>query len=160
MNTQLQNHKIMRATLMPNDVMNYDRLSYVGREGYVGKESYLDRESYVDRESSLAVLTICDSGMIRDCSRVCAELLGCAASKLTWQHISTFLPQLADIALVKGGKINPNLRFLSHAGHHFEAVGMSGVRFACELFFNEVENLSQHCLRIIIQPIAQGQAAS
>ncbi len=142
MNTQSQTHEFRQVTSIPNDRMNYDR------------------QSSVDRESNLAVLTLYDNGMIRDCSRVCAELLGCAASKLTWQHISIFLPQLADVALVNGERINPNLHFLSRIGHHFEAVGISGVHFACELFFNEVEILSQHCLRIIIQPITQGQAAS
>lgn len=141
MNTQSQTHEVMRATPISNDHMNYDQQS-------------------VDTESDLAVLTLYDNGMIRDCSRVCAELLGCATSKLTWQHISTFLPQLANVALVKGEKINPNLRFLSRIGHHFEVVALSGVHFACELFFNEVENLSQHCLRIIIQPITQVQTAS
>lgn len=103
--------------------------------------------------NNLAMLTLYDNGMINGCNRAGAELLGYAPDKLTWQHISKVLPQLGNVVLLQGERINPYLRFLSRVGHHFEVIGMGGVRFACELFFNEAENLSQHCLRIIIQPV-------
>lgn len=111
-------------------------------------------------EEITAVITLYDNGTICECNQAAGELLGCAPSKLTWQHISTFLPQLAENALMLGEKINPNLRFLSHIGYGFETIGFSGVHFACALFFNEVENFGRHCLRIIIRPMTQEYAAA
>lgn len=106
-------------------------------------------------EEITAVLMLYDNGVICECNNAAGELLGCAPSKLTWQNISTFLPQLSQTSLMQGERINPNLRFLSHIGYGFEMIGISGVHFACALFFNEVENFGRHCLRIIIRPIAQ-----
>jgi hypothetical protein len=104
-------------------------------------------------EKETAVLTLYDNGTIRECNQAAAELLGCAPANLTWQHISTIMPQLAESALMQGERVNPNLRFLSHIGYGFEVIGLSGVHFVCALFFNEVENFGRHCLRLIIRPI-------
>lgn len=111
-------------------------------------------------EEETAVLTLYDNGTIRECNHAAAELLDCLPSKLTWQHISTIMPQLAETTLMQGEKINPNLRFLSHIGYGFEVIGLSGVHFACALFFNEVENFGRHCLRLIIRPIQQPELAA
>ncbi len=111
-------------------------------------------------EEITAVITLYDNGTICECNQAAGELLGCAPSKLTWQHISTFLPQLAENALMLGEKINPNLRFLSRIGYGFEMIGFGGVHFVCALFFNEVENFGRHCLRIIIRPMTQEFAAA
>ena len=46
-------------------------------------------------EEITAVITLYDNGTICECNQAAGELLGCPPSKLTWQHISTFLPQLA-----------------------------------------------------------------
>ena len=148
MNIRSKHHLIAKATLISNNG--------TGSDNGTGADDL----SRIDAENKLAVLTLYDNGMIRDCNKAGARLLGCAPNKLTWQHISTIFPQLAEVALVKDERINPYLRFLSRIGHHFEVVSINGVRFACELFFNEVENLSQHCLRIIIQPIAQGRTTA
>lgn len=102
---------------------------------------------------NLPVLTIYDNGMIRSCSNAAIELLGCSLDKLRWRHISTFFPQLADMAIIQGGKINPNLRFLSHIGYSFDVINMRGVHIACALFFNEVEHFDRHYLRVIFRPV-------
>ena len=106
-------------------------------------------------EEETAILTLYDNGTIRECNQAAAELLDCVPNNLTWQHISIIMPQLAESTLMQGEKINPNLRFLSHIGYGFEVVGLSGIHFACALFFNEVENFGRHCLRLIIRPIVQ-----
>jgi nitrogen-specific signal transduction histidine kinase len=103
-------------------------------------------------EANSAVLTVLENGMILDCNKAGAELLGCESSKLTWQPISRLFPQLTDISLLLEKKVNPYLHFLSIAGHHFEAVGLNGVHFVCELVFNAVEELGNCCLRITILP--------
>lgn len=113
-----------------------------------------------DFESGIAVLTVYCNGTIRECNKAAATLLDCVPNKLTWQHISTIMPELAETSLMQGEQVNPNLRFLSHIGYGFEVIGLSGVHFACALFFNEVENFGRHCLRLIIRPIAQDLVAS
>ena len=109
-------------------------------------------------EEITAVLTLDDDGTIRECNKAAGELLDCTPHKLTWQHISKIVPEFAETALVQGGIINPNLRFLSHIGYQFELVGVSGVHMACALFFNEVEDFGKHCLRLIIRPVTQEYA--
>lgn len=106
-----------------------------------------------DAGLNLPVLTIYDNGIIRSCSKAAVELLGCSLDKLRWRHISTFLPQLADMAITKSGKINPNLRFLSRIGYRFDLINISGVHIACALFFSEVEHFDRHYLRVIFRPV-------
>ncbi len=104
-----------------------------------------------------AVLTLLENGMILNCNLASASLLGCDPNNLTWQPISRLLPQLADLALVLDGKINPYLKFLSVVGHRYEVRAMNGAHFASELFFSEVEEFGRHCLRIVMQPVRHGQ---
>ncbi|MGB4813348.1 MAG: hypothetical protein WBP13_12825 [Methylophilaceae bacterium] len=107
----------------------------------------------------MAVLTLDENGTICECSTA-ADLLGGSHSKIVWQHVSKIVPQFAETALVSGGIINPNLKFLSHIGYQFELVGFSGLHIGCALFFNQVENFGRHSLRMIIRPASQGYALS
>lgn len=110
--------------------------------------------------NDLALLTLDINGVIKDCNKAGADLLGCEPSKVTRLNISKFLPRLGEVALLKGERVNPYLRFLSRVGHQFEIIGIGGARFTSQLFFNEAENQGPHCLRIIIQPIGTGTALS
>jgi len=128
---------------------------------YVDFSKVSQNNAYLCRsEQETAVLMLYDNGTILDCNQAAAELLDCTPSKLTWQHISTIMPQLTEATLMQGEKINPHLRFLSHIGYGFEVIALSGVHFACALFFNEVESFGRHCLRLIIRPMTQDFAAS
>ena len=102
-----------------------------------------------------AMMTLLENGMDLNCNQAGASLLGRDSSKLTWQPVSSLLPQLADLALLVDKKINPYLKFLSVVGHRYEVRVMSGAHFARELFFSEVEEFGRHCLRIVMQPIRQ-----
>jgi hypothetical protein len=106
-------------------------------------------------EDDFAVLTLFDDGVIRDCNMACTKLLCCDSNNLIWQHISMFLPQLGDVELVDGERINPTLRFLSRIGHHFEVIASDGNRFLSAVFFNDVQDFGRHCLRIILKPVSQ-----
>jgi hypothetical protein len=119
-----------------------------------------NKQSDVNGEENTAVLTLCDNGTIFECNNAAGALLDCVPSKITWQHISTILPQLEEIALMQGEKINPNLRFLSRIGYTFEVVSVSGTHFTSAVFFNEVETFGRHFLRIILRPVLLEQAAS
>ncbi len=146
MNTQLQNHQIKHEV----PVNGYD----AKMKNAVIEHSELGNLRLVNTENELAVLTLDDSGMIRDCNMASAKLLGCASNILIWQHISKFLPQLSNLTLVDGERVNPHLRFLSRIGHHFEVITTSGTRFFSAVFFNDVEDFGRHCLRIIFQPVS------
>lgn len=108
-------------------------------------------------EDSMAVLTLTDKGMIRECSVAAGRLFGCQPSQLVWQHISMLLPQLAKTVLMQGEQINPRLHFLSRIGHRFEVTCANGAGFASKLFFNSVENSGRHCLRVIIRPAEEDE---
>ncbi|HEY0843247.1 hypothetical protein [Methylotenera sp.] len=122
-------------------------------QGMIPSNLLIRHDQYEDTGLNLPELTIYDNGMIRSCSKAAVELLGCSFDKLKWRHISIFLPQLSEIAITKGGQINPNLRFLSHIGHHFDVVDMQGAHITCALFFNEIECSGKHYLRVIFRPV-------
>jgi len=108
---------------------------------------------YYQSEEDLAFLTLDDDGLICECNKAAAILLDGAPNSLTWQPISKFLPWLKETPLMLGKSVNPTLRFLSRIGYSFEVIGMGGIHFACTLFFNEIESLGRHHLRLIFRPI-------
>ena len=114
-----------------------------------------EHASLCPSEKMTAVLTLDENGTIFDCNQAAAKLIDCVPSRLKWKHISKVIPEFAETALVQGGIVNPNLRFLSHIGYQFELVGLNGVHIACALFFNEVEDFGRHCLRMIIRPVTE-----
>lgn len=111
-----------------------------------------------DYKNASAVITLLQNGMILACNKACGDLLGVAPEKIIWQPISRLLPQLADISLILDNKINPYLKFLSVAEHHFDLVTTNGSHIVCELFFSVIDELSKCCLQITLQPFKQRQA--
>jgi len=111
-------------------------------------------------EEDMALLTLYENGLIRDCNNACIKLLGCEFDKLCLQHISIFFPQLSQIFLVDKKSINSHLLFLSRVGHYFETVNMNGTHFCCRLFFNEIEEFGRHYLRVIVRPVIQEHAST
>jgi len=100
----------------------------------------------------MAELIINNGGMICHCNQEAGVLLNSIPRRINWLNISTILPQLKNVELVKKGTINPDLRFLSRIGHQFEVVAMNDRSFASKLYFNEVEYFGRHCLRLIMRP--------
>ncbi|HQS81043.1 MAG TPA: PAS domain-containing protein [Thiobacillus sp.] len=84
----------------------------------------------------LAVLTLNDQGMIRDCSRACEQVFGYPPEELAGRHVSMLLPQLPDTDLVQEGRINARLAHLCHCAVAFQARRRDGRCFASELFIN------------------------
>ena len=104
-------------------------------------------------EKAVATLTLHSNGMVRTCNQAGGELLGFSVREIIGQHITQLLPQLKKFELVQDKLVNPYLRFLSRIGYHFEVVSKSGVCFSSEVFFNDIEYLGRHYLRVIIRPI-------
>lgn len=84
----------------------------------------------------LAVLTLNDQGVIRDCSRACEQVFGYLPEELAGRHVSLLLPQLPDTDLVQEGRINARLAHLCHCAVAFQARRRDGRWFASELFIN------------------------
>lgn len=99
-----------------------------------------------------AVLTLDDTGMIRDCNRAGEALFKYRRSELVWRHVSILLPQLADMKLMQDGQPNPRLRFLCRVGRRFQAVTHDMEHFASELFFNVLEKAGRKQLLLIVRP--------
>ena len=94
-----------------------------------------------------------DKGIVLDCSQAAEKLFDCSAKELAGQHITRLLPKLIGINLVRGKRANPYLSYLSRIGHRFEVMSMNRTRFTSELFFNDMEYLGRHFLRVIIKSV-------
>ena len=116
-------------------------------------ETPLARSSEAEEEP--AVLTVDVNGLIRNCNKAAGKLMGCASSRLVWQHVSSVLPLLSETALMQNGHINPRLRFLSRIGHHFQLAMPSGRNESGQIFFNDLESAGRHIVRLIIYPDAR-----
>ncbi len=134
--------------------MTLDKLQSSESVASPENEFFLKKFGEIDTVNNLAEITLYDNGIIKSCSQAGAELLGCTVNALLLRHVSKVLPQLAEVALIKGDRVNPYLRFLSRVGHHFEVVGISGSHFFSALFFNDIEELGRHCMRIIFRPVS------
>lgn len=117
-----------------------------------GQAAFGHIPSAFKQEETLVILTLNSQGIIRGCNRAGERLFGWAPGKLVWQHISTLLPQLADIALMRNGEVNPRLKFLTHIGCVFELVRWDGARLAGRIFINNLESSGHDLLRMIIRP--------
>jgi len=98
----------------------------------------------------LAVLTLNDQGVIRDCSRACEQVFGYPPEELAGRHVSMLLPQLPDTDLVQEGRINSRLAHLCHCAVAFQARRRDGRCFASELFINL---LGSHNVVILVRRI-------
>jgi hypothetical protein len=103
-------------------------------------------------EDERAVLTLDANGLIRNCNKAAAKLMKCPTSRLVWQHVSNFLPQLANTQLMQDGHLNPRLRFLSRVGHRFALAMPNGGQIASRIFFNDLDNAGRHIVCLIICP--------
>ena len=103
-------------------------------------------------EDDRAVLILDVNGLIRTCNKAAAKLMECSTSKLVWQHVSNFLPQLAGIQLIQDDHLNPRLRFLSRVGHRFALEKPNGGHMVSKVFFNDLDNAGRHSVRLIICP--------
>lgn len=84
----------------------------------------------------LAVLTLNELGVIRDCSQACEQVFGYLPEELAGRHVSVLLPQLPDTDLVQEGRINSRLAHLCHCAFAFQARRRDGRCFTSELFIN------------------------
>ena len=97
-------------------------------------------------------LTLNEQGMICGCNILTDDLFGYRRGASAWGHISELMPELAAIKLMRDGQINPRLRFLSHIGHRFLLLSVSGKLFDVKLFIREIENQGRRYLRAMIFP--------
>lgn len=96
----------------------------------------------------LAVLTLDDLGVIRECSLACEQVFGYQPHELAGCHVSTLLPQLPDTELVQEDRINPRLAHLCHCAVAFQARRRDGQCFASELFINR---LGSHNVVVLVR---------
>lgn len=103
----------------------------------------------------VAALTLDGRGMIRYCNRAGESLFKYRRSELAWRHVSTLLPELADVELLQDGEINSRLRFLYHIGRPFQALTQEGERFDGELFISVLDNTGGGRLSLIVRPATE-----
>jgi PAS domain S-box-containing protein len=99
---------------------------------------------------AMSTISLDDGGLIRDCSADCESLFGYKQAELVGQHVSLLLPQLHGVDLVKGGEINPRLKYLCHCAIPFQVRRRDGHNFAGEVFFNRL-NSGEPGLQVIVR---------
>jgi len=98
----------------------------------------------------LAVLTLDDLGVIRECNRACEQVFGYLPEELAGCHVSRLLPQLPDTGLVQEDRINSRLAHLCHCAIAFQARHRDGQCFDSELFINR---LGYHNVVILVRSL-------
>lgn len=112
-------------------------------------------ESGLKQTNSFAALILSEDGVIQDCSKESAKLLGYIPEDLIHLHISKLLPKLIEIELLKAQRINPYLKFLSRVGHQFDLIEMNGKRSVSQIFFSDIDNERGHQLIVLINPMIE-----
>lgn len=110
-----------------------------------------------DNWCKVAVLLVADNGTILDTNEEGSRLLGYHAKLSVRCHISSLVPELAEIDLLEEGneRVNPYLRYLSRIGHHFKIFATHGEQFTGELYFNDLKKIDQHLILVLIRPAHQ-----
>ncbi len=101
-----------------------------------------------------ASLSLDTRGLIRTCAKPVEEMFGYRHQELIWQHISRLFPKFSEVAIIKGGRLNPLLNYLCHCDHPFDAMNKQGEVITCNLNLFLIENNGQNCLRLIVRPLA------
>jgi len=97
-------------------------------------------------------LTVDERGMICDCSKAGEKLFGYSLRNLVWQHVSKLLPELSGIQLVKNGRLNSQLGFLSRCGQPFLAINRPGNICLNNLHFVLLNYAGKYAIRVTVQP--------
>ncbi len=97
-----------------------------------------------------AVLTLDESGMIRDGSSASEALFGYALRDLLLAHVSVLLPQFSGIELLQNGKVNPELVRQCQDGHVFWARDRDGEVSPSELGLIALEHAGARMLRLFV----------
>ena len=100
-----------------------------------------------------AIFMLSEDGMILDANKDAVRLLGHSTTQSNGQHISRIIPQLANVDLLEDGeRVNSYLRYLSRIGHYFKVIGMNGMHFSGESYFNDIKVFNQHQIIVMIYP--------
>jgi len=97
-------------------------------------------------------LSLDERGMIKDCSRSLASLLGYRRSELVWKHVSMVFPRLKGVELYQNGQVNPMLNYLCRCGQTYDAQNRQGVSISTRLNFVCIDNQDKRILRLIVHP--------
>lgn len=122
----------------------------------VGPAVYAKQETLCKVPVSCAPIafSLDEDGFIQECSKSVEKLFGYHEHELIWQHISCLFPQLTEVALMKGDRLNPLFQYICHCGHAFEAINKLSDVIKCNLNFFLIENEGVPTLRLIVRPLA------
>ncbi len=102
----------------------------------------------------LTVLTLDDTGVIRDSSQSCLPVFGYRPDELLGSPVSRLLPQLPGSGLVQEGRIHARLAYLCHCGIAFQARHRDGRHFASELFINLLDS---HNVVVLVRVLSEAR---
>jgi PAS domain-containing protein len=103
-----------------------------------------------------AVLALDGDGMVRDCNQASEALFKYPRGRLLGQHVSMVLPELKESKVLRDGRPNPRLHFLSHIGRAFLVVACDGHTFSGHLFMNCTGAPDTAGLQLTVRRVATG----
>lgn len=96
-------------------------------------------------------LHIDGDGVIFDCSRGAASLLGRAVGDLVGDVIWHIVPALERRRLISDSRVDPHLAFLCHCGVTFRVVRPNGAAVPCRMFVHSLSHNGGPALRLILR---------
>lgn len=96
-------------------------------------------------------LTLDKNGLIMECNDGGAEFFGYSRKELAHQHISTVLPQLSRMELLKGSEPNAEFSFMCRIGYAFEVIPRNGTAILCGLSVVCLSSAGQTLMRLIVK---------
>lgn len=140
MNLQIENNLITKI----------DTSSYL-------KLQTLTEEQPLERYSPPS-LSLDTDGFIAQCGTAIEELFGYTRQELMWRHICCLFPKFSEVDLMQTGRLNPQLSYLCHCDHEFNAINKRGRVVTCNLNFFLIEHNGMPSLRLIVRPVGNSKA--
>ncbi len=107
-------------------------------------------ESNVPAGRDVAALTLDEAGVIVACDGNVEAAFAYSPGDLISRHVSTLLPRLGSVELMRNGQLNARLRFLCHVGVYFQVRRGDLAPCACLLSLTDLGNSASRRLRLYV----------
>ena len=123
-----------------------------GRQEWTDVQRQKWTDGYWAERHDVPALSLGEHGLIQDCNKSLVMLFGFRRSDLVWKPVSKLFPQLAEVALIEAGKVNPFLNYLCRCGQLYQSRNRHGDTFSSNLSIVRLECEGRRSFRMIVRP--------
>lgn len=102
-------------------------------------------------DQDTAVVTLDTSGTILDCDGSVERMFGYTPEALIDRDITSLIPQLKQIGIMREGEVNGLLRYLCHIGAPFEVRHRELGSYESHLLLVDLRNAARRKLRMFVR---------